>query len=194
MFSSDSTDPRIARSRSAVLDAALQLLGERGFAGLSIDGISKLSGVARTTIYRHWHSLAEIIYEAANEAAPPHPGTLESNDVLADIRSLVQRLANALTTSAWGHIFPSLIDASARDDEIYAMQTRHSQQRRAVLASLVIRAQDEGLLDPAGDPEFIAELLTAPLFSRMFVSHLPVDEAFVDQLVDYVIAVNSPAS
>jgi AcrR family transcriptional regulator len=48
-----------------VIEAALDLLGDAGYGGTSIDAISRRSGVARTTIYRHWRSLAEIVHEAA---------------------------------------------------------------------------------------------------------------------------------
>ena len=51
-----------------MIEAALDLLGDAGYGGTSIDAISRRSGVARTTIYRHWRSLAEIVHEAAMTA------------------------------------------------------------------------------------------------------------------------------
>ena len=49
-----STDPRVIASREKVLAATLELLSQSGLSGLSIDEVAKCSGVAKTTIYRHW--------------------------------------------------------------------------------------------------------------------------------------------
>ena len=181
----ESTDPRIARSRAAVLEATLALLGDRGFAGLSIDAISKASGVARTTIYRHWSSLGEIVYEAASAASPP-PAVPHSEDPWADISQFVHDLAKRLRTSDWGRIFPTLVDAAARDSVIYELQTQRSRERRGVLVGLVPRAQAAGAIAPDADADFLAEMLSGPLFARLFISHLPLDEAFVERLLAYV--------
>ena len=47
-------DPRVLVSRERVLTATLDLLVEAGLGELTIDDISRRSGVAKTTIYRHW--------------------------------------------------------------------------------------------------------------------------------------------
>jgi AcrR family transcriptional regulator len=48
-----------------VLTATLDLLTEAGLGGLTIDDVSKPSGVARTTIYRHWPNRNALIVDAA---------------------------------------------------------------------------------------------------------------------------------
>lgn len=187
------TDPRIARSRAAVLEATLALLGEQGFAGLSIDAISRASGVARTTIYRHWSSLGAVVYEAVSSASPT-PIDPHSEDPWADIGAFVHDLARRLSDSDWGRIFPSLVDAAARDEVIYELQTERSRDRRSVLGGLVRRAQAAGQLRADADADFLAEMLSGPLFARLFISHLPVDEAFIDRLLGHVLTAAGPAS
>ena len=54
------TDPRIERTRRVVLDAALSLLIERGYGELTIEAVAAESGVAKSTIYRHWPSRVEL--------------------------------------------------------------------------------------------------------------------------------------
>ena len=49
-------DPRVARSRTAVLDAATHLLVTGGPAAVTVDAVVAESGVAKSTIYRHWRS------------------------------------------------------------------------------------------------------------------------------------------
>ncbi len=52
---------RNEQARIAVLHAADDLLAERGFAGLTIEGIAARAGVAKQTIYRWWPSKVEVL-------------------------------------------------------------------------------------------------------------------------------------
>ena len=52
-------------SRQALLDAAEQLLAERGTARVSIDDIVDKAGVAKGTFYNHFKDKADIAFEVA---------------------------------------------------------------------------------------------------------------------------------
>lgn len=54
-------DPRVARSRAAIIRAATDLLVEGGPNAVTIDAIVAQSGVAKSTIYRHWQSRDEVL-------------------------------------------------------------------------------------------------------------------------------------
>ena len=47
-------DPRIERSRSIILEASLQELGEVGYGAFTIESVAARAGVGKSTIYRHW--------------------------------------------------------------------------------------------------------------------------------------------
>ena len=66
-----SLDPRTIRSRKAVLDSTVALMVLRGIHALNIDGIAEHSGVAKTTIYRHWSSREAIILDALSSLIAP---------------------------------------------------------------------------------------------------------------------------
>ena len=65
------TDPRMARTRERVLGAAWELLNEVGFDGVTVELVSERSGVARSTLYRHWRSMPEVLRDALAPHDPP---------------------------------------------------------------------------------------------------------------------------
>ena len=56
-------DQRVVRSKTRVLEETYRLLSEGGMGGVSVDEVSRRSGVAKTTIYRHWptHAVAQAL-------------------------------------------------------------------------------------------------------------------------------------
>ena len=57
-------DPRVERSRRVILSAALDLLGEVGYGGLTIEAVAHRAGVGKSTIYRHWPGTLEMLEDA----------------------------------------------------------------------------------------------------------------------------------
>lgn len=178
-------DPRIARSRSAVIDATLELLAEVGYAGLSIDAISKRSGVARTTIYRHWSSLAAIVHEAAVSTSELHAPP-DTGDVRCDLRAMFVGLAHKLTETEWGHMLPTLVDAAGRDPEILALQQRFAEERREAGLCVIRLGADRGQVRDDVDLDVLAEMVVGAMFTRRLVNHQPIDDDFIDRLLDTV--------
>ena len=79
-------DPRIV---GAVLKATVDLLGETGYADLSVDAIAKRAGTSKPAIYRRWPSKAHLVHEAVfpigEATALPDTGSL-AGDVRAMVR------------------------------------------------------------------------------------------------------------
>lgn len=55
-----SRQERKQRTRQALLDAALELLADRGFGSLSLREVTKRAGIVPTAFYRHFASMEEL--------------------------------------------------------------------------------------------------------------------------------------
>ena len=64
-------DPRVSRTRAAVVQSAADLLIERGVAAVTIEAVVQRSGVTRSTIYRHWPTRGDIVAAAFTHLMPP---------------------------------------------------------------------------------------------------------------------------
>lgn len=83
------TDPRPARSRARLLDAATTLLRSGGPSAVTVDAVTRASNVARATLYRHFPSGNDLLAAAFHALIPPAP-------VPPDEGSLRDRLIAAL--------------------------------------------------------------------------------------------------
>lgn len=109
-------DPRIV---GAVLEATVDLLGETGYADLSVDAIAKRAGTSKPAIYRRWPSKAHLVHEAVfplGEATElPDTGSL-----FGDVRAMVRRSADVLTTPAARAALTGLVGEMAADPTLHA--------------------------------------------------------------------------
>lgn len=180
-------DPRVARSRTAVLAATLELLTERGILGTTIESVSERSGVAKTTIYRHWDGQAALVLDAFGEVLQPPP-EVDTGSLRGDLVAMLGGLTAALTSSAAARLMPALIDAAERDAAFAELHQAEARRRHAVAAGVIRRGVARGELPPGTDVDAVIDLLAGPLFHRRLVSSGAVDAAFAERVVDVVLA------
>ena len=96
------------------------------------------SGVAKTTIYRHWSSRESLLLDACSQlsARPPVPDTgMLRTDLEALAAGTVVRLQQP-----WATVLPSIIDAAERDTELAKLQAGiHAQMRGALVIAMRVR-------------------------------------------------------
>jgi AcrR family transcriptional regulator len=179
-------DVRVRRSRVKVLDAAAELLLERGLAGASVDEITRRSGVAKTTIYRHWPTRGDLLRDACSSIGTPLQ-VPDTGSFEGDVTALVTSLAHLLRSEKWTSVLPSIIDAAERDPDIAAVYSRLQKGYSAPLLFIVQRAMERGELPKPTDAATLVAALTGPLFYRRWFSREPLTSAFARQVVRLVL-------
>ncbi len=175
-------DERVRRSRYAVLGATAELLVERGLGGASVDEIVRRSGVAKTTIYRHWSTREDLLRDACRTLSTPLD-TPDSGSLEGDLMVLMVRLARLLKSARWPSVLPSIVDAGERDANVAAMQAQHQAGYSEPLAAVIRRAMTRGELPKDTDAAVLVAMLTGALFYRRWFSREPVTDAFAKQVV-----------
>jgi AcrR family transcriptional regulator len=175
-------DSRIRRSRDRVLAAALNLLSESGVSGFTVDEVANRSGVAKTTIYRHWPSREALVLDAASRisAAVQAPDT---GSVVADATVLLINLARLLATARWSSVVPSIVDVAERDPDFAAIHAMIQRGHAAPLREVLDRAVERGQLPKTTDSSQLISALIGPLYYRRWFTREPTDDRFVETLV-----------
>jgi len=182
-----SEDERVQRSKKAVLTATLQLLSEAGLSGVSIDEVSRRSGVAKTTIYRHWSSRSALVLDACSKLKPKSE-TLGTGNLKDDMTVLALNLASRLRTARWASVLPSIIDAAERDPELADLHSSMHAEMTTAFRSAVERAQQKGELPRHRRSAEVVAMILGPLFYRRWFSREPLDEGFVKRVVESAVS------
>jgi AcrR family transcriptional regulator len=179
-------DPRIVRSRAAVLDATVALLGEVGHGGTSIEAIAERSGVAKTTIYRHWPTRAQLLIDAFHSGVE-HVDGEPTGDLRGDLIRVAGGLGTKLRNPRWSRIMATLIDAAESDPELAGLSAAFTAQRRDVVRKILERGVADGELRPDLDLELAPLLVGGALFYQRFMLRRAASQAQLERIVDLAL-------
>jgi AcrR family transcriptional regulator len=181
----------VARTRTTVLSAAIDLLAERGYSGFSVEAVVERTGVAKTTIYRHWPTRDDLL--AATIAGLDDAGPLPDTGAFRpDLREFLAGRVRAARTTQWERCMPALIEAAAHNPELAALIGRLTGQLLAQIETLLRRGIERGELRRDLDPQLAASALIGPIvFRRLLLQEAPTPErvaAFTDLLMQGIAA------
>jgi AcrR family transcriptional regulator len=182
---------RVQRSREAVLRVTSELLTERGLGGVSVDEVSRRSGVAKTTIYRHWPARSDLLIDACSQITTQQTTQQEVPDIgnfEGDLTALLTTMATLLSTARWSSVLPSIIDAAERDPELASIHGQIQRGHAAPFLEIVARAVRKGELPATTDSAALVASVLGPLFYRRWFSREPLDDQFLQGVIDNICA------
>jgi AcrR family transcriptional regulator len=184
---------RSARARDAILEAALQLCMEQGYEGMTMEGIAKLAGVGKQTIYRWWPSKAAVLQEAMNNQVRGATDFPDTGDIKADLRTQMREVARLFTSERFGPYFRGLIAAAQSDAGVAeSMVATIIEPRRQACYERLERAVEQGQIREDVDLDEVIELLYAPLYYRKLLHTSAVTLDQVDDILDLAFAGIAP--
>ena len=174
-------DARVVESRRRVHAAALAELVEVGYGGLTIDGIATRADVARSTVYRHWGNVREIVVsalEARSSQPVPEATAAPRERVVALIAHLIEAL-----DGPGGSLAIALAGAAETDADLARLHRADSVRRFDALVSAVAEAA------PESDAELAASALAGAVAYRRLVLGEPLTTIDAEPLVATVLGV-----
>jgi AcrR family transcriptional regulator len=177
----------VARTPSAaahekVIEAAIQLIGERGIEGTSMDAIAQVSGVSKATVYKHWKDKETLCIDVIGSLRELPP-EFRSGDTRRDLVDLLTHLSKVDKPDKLMKIWPRIIGYAVNNPKFAAALQEHSfAPRRTQIARILKEAADRGDLPAGIDANFAMDLLVGPIMHRRFTSnHVP--EGFAELVV-----------
>jgi AcrR family transcriptional regulator len=180
---------RSERSRRAIFDAALALVGEVGYDKLTIEGIASRAGVGKQTIYRWWPSKAAVLLDAFTVDVDGYgEGVPDTGDLAADLKAVLRATADEFNDPAFQAPYRALAVAGANDEELSrTFVSRLLEPGIRVYTDRVRAAQEAGEVAADVDPRIAAEMVLSPFSQRWLMRTGELTYEFVDTLVDLAL-------
>ena len=180
-------DPRVARTRARAFEVVLELAAESGLHACTFDAVSERSGIARSTLYRHWSNQAELVMEALESQDLEGHVAHDTGSLRDDMLILLIGAEQELENSTWGALVPQLVAAAATDPDMSDMLRKSSDYYLGIITEVVQRAQERGEVARDIDAAHVALLFAAPIFYRYFMARYPVDGRWITSHVDAIM-------
>jgi AcrR family transcriptional regulator len=181
--------PRSETAHKAVLAAAAELLLDHGLHAVSMDAVAERAGVSKATIYRWWPKKEILALDMLfTEWVAVTPARYESGVLRSDLTELLRAWAQLVSGRPYGRVVAALL-AEARTDPAFSAEYQRRMleprrdQARMIFASAIARGEISG----GTKIEVAIDLLYGPLYHRLLHGHAPLDDQFVDDIVDMAL-------
>jgi AcrR family transcriptional regulator len=181
--------PRDARHDEAILRAALVILREEGYGGLSIEGVAARAGVGRPTIYRRWPSKPALVVAALVRSSQLAIRVADTGSLRGDLIALQRRQVELMNAPENRRVTAGLVADLVADPELSQTYVNdYLVPRRAAVLQVLQRGVERGELDPDMDFAFAYDLLVGPLFMRSVVWGQPLSPGAAEATADVILA------
>ena len=167
---------------TAIRVATVELLGEIGYARLTMDEVVVRAGVAKASLYLRWPNKVALVADALRQRARTVPEVPDTGTLPADMRAFLTALLRA--RDAASRALAAVTGEIASNPELRAAW-RHgvAGALTGCLRTIVSRAVERGELPVDSDVELLAQLPLSLLQTwRQEHDHRP-DEAVVERIV-----------
>jgi AcrR family transcriptional regulator len=168
----------------AITAAVLEAVFEEGLPGITMEGIARRAGVAKTTIYRRWPNREAMIIEALSTISaafePPDTG-----DVRDDLKQMVAAsVGSGLVGLAGRGGMARLIIAAATDRRYWRIAMGPWGR---LVRQVLERGRDRGEVRSDVDVELVVDLLTGAFVFPVLDQTRQMNEAYLDAVMDVVL-------
>jgi AcrR family transcriptional regulator len=171
--------------RADILAAAGDLLIEGGMAAFTIDKVAERSGASKMTIYKWWPSKGALALDGYFHRVEDQLEFPDTGDIEADLRAQLHAFLALVREGRVGPVVAELIGRAQSDPDLKAAYLQsYSAPRRALAVSALNTAKARGQLRADLDLETLVDQLWGACYHRLLVPDQPLDEPFVDALVD----------
>jgi AcrR family transcriptional regulator len=180
--------PRSQSSREAILTAAIELVAEVGYAGLTIDGLASRAGVGKQTIYRWWASKADVLLEAGAALADVRVPVQDRGSYEADLRAFLKASYRIVNQPQMADLLRAVMAEAQLNPEFGdRFRSGFLQRRREALAVITARARDRGDLPERPAPGTVADIVFGTIWYRVLATHQAFDKRLVEDLITVLV-------
>ncbi len=165
----------------------MELLLAAGVEGVTLEEVAARSGVAKSTLYRHFGNREGLIAAAASGCVVEHP-TPDTGSLAGDLHFLLDRFMNDKAEQHVTNLLPLLIDAGRRDPAMDLIVHSILAERRRPILTVLQLAQLRGEIGEDLDLDTALAIVIGPFTFRRLVEGKQVTPEFVEAVLVAALA------
>ena len=177
-----------AVSHDAIIDAVYRLMKEKPLDDVSMDEIAKRAGVAKPTLYKWWPNKQSLLFDMFKERVVPNfpvDSTATAEEAIRRQAKDLVRLLNGF----FGKVTAQIVGEGQSDPKVlHAYREGYVRRRRDITVPVIERGYASGEFKRRVEPHLLIDLIYGPIYYRLLVRFLPLNQQFIDDLLDHVIA------
>jgi AcrR family transcriptional regulator len=179
--------PRSERAEQAILDAAVEAIGDYGVDGVRCEDVAARAGVGKATLYRRWQGKEDLLIAAFASLKTPLPQP-RGESVRDDLVAMVGVMAADADDPRHARQFALLHGEGERYPRLLARYKEEVvEPRRELMRSVLRRGVASGELRPDTDVEIAVLTLTGAVMARGKHDTTPAAPAFAARVVDELL-------
>lgn len=183
--------PLSTDARDKMLSAAQSIVMEGGLDAYTIDAVATRSGVAKSTIYRHFASSNHLLLAALDDIVP-EMREVDSGVLRDDLAQLMQQFVALAQEPRIHRLFTSVLQCAALDPDFARLQSALVAERKAPMRRAIQRGIASGEIDPTIDVDTVAAMLEGPMIVRIVHDRGRFRPGEIDVIVDLVLKAVAP--
>jgi AcrR family transcriptional regulator len=178
-------------AHAEMVAAAQQIITNEGIGSCTIDAVARRSGVAKSTIYRHFANADALAIAAIDgllaEVAIPDHGSLRD-----DLFSIVTAFRDVVRHDSFRRLFVSMLSRAATDEAFASVYHEAQEARHAPLRIAIQRGMARGEVDPNLDLERAMYFVQGPFVAKRLVELAELSDSDVDFFLDLILKALAP--
>lgn len=184
--------PLSEAARAKMLAAAQQIIVTDGMHACTVDEVARRSGVAKTTIYRHFANADELSM-AAVDAMVDHVTAPDHGSLRADLREIVMAFRKVVSHDSFRQLFADMLARAVRDPGFARVYEETQEMRHAPLRIAIQRGMARGEVDPEIDVETAMYFVQGPFVAKRLIETGELTEGEIDVFLDLICRALAPA-
>ena len=176
-----------------MMAAAQEIIVSDGMTACTVDEVARRSGVAKTTIYRHFADANELSM-AAVDAMVEQVATPDHGSLRADLREIVLAFRQVVGHDTFKQLFAEMLARAVRDPDFATVYADAQESRHVPLRTAIQRGIARGEVDPEIDLETAMYFVQGPFVAKRLIEMSELSEAEIDVFLDLIVKALAPSA
>lgn len=178
---------RGADLEQAIRQAALEVLVDHGYHGLTMELVAARAGTGKAPLYRRWPSKRELVLEVIDVVADTVPAEpAETGSLRTELMQFLNRMGGGASSLA-ERAMTSLVSERRQPEIADQVVRRLIKPRLGWIENAIGRAVERHEIPPPSAPDLIARTGPALVIQHLLEQGRPPTEAEVTKIVDLVL-------